>query len=93
MVFLCLSSNLLTAHVREAAESGGLRTEGLVWVQFCCKKAKDAREGRINKRSFFDLLTTHVRKAAESGGLRTEGLVWVQFCCKKAKDARVVVKK
>ena len=36
----------LTDHVGEAAESGGLRTEGPVWVQFCCKKPEGAPEGR-----------------------------------------------
>ena len=34
----------LTTHVGKAAERGGLRTEGLVWVQFCCKKAEDVPE-------------------------------------------------
>ena len=36
----------LIDHVGEAAKSGGLRTEGLVWVQFYCKKTEDAPEGR-----------------------------------------------
>ena len=46
LAFPQLSSNSVTTHVGKAVESGGLRTEGLVLVQFYCKNAKDASEGR-----------------------------------------------
>ena len=42
-----LVSLTLTDHAGKAAESGGPRTEGLVWVQFFCKRAKDTLEGGI----------------------------------------------
>ena len=76
---------LLTYRVGKAAESGGLRTEGLLGSDSADKKAKTLRKA---EGAFLPALTDHVGGAADSGGLRTEELVWIQFCCNKAKDAR-----
>ena len=39
-----------TAIESQMAESRDLRTEGLVWVQFCCKRPKMLQKARVSSR-------------------------------------------
>ena len=74
----------MSYRVGKAAESGGLRTEGLLGSDSADKKPKTLRKA---EGAFLPALTDHVGGAAESGGVRPEGLGWVQFCCNEAEDA------